>query len=376
MSNQNLARRLRVFRKSFFIAFISTCVIIVGVIIAWNSLVTPPEQLEVMARPVDDGERPVVDEEGFLIVTLDLDDFVEEIDDDTPVTLYNAPSWAEGRRGYFWTFLIVGLNEGTNANTIMAASYCGITREANLISIPRDIPVHPNRNGRKLSSSYIIGAGRGGGRAGGVAQMQRDVQTVIGFIPDFYVVIDYDAFFAIIDAVNGIEIYVPIRMRYDDPLQNLRIDIQPGLQHMDSVTALHFSRFRQGNPGFPSLPDGDIGRARHQQEVIDAVIRRLLRPENLNPLRINEFVNIFNDSVYTNISFTDMLFFANELNNIRRTDTMTDALTSFTFQAHPGMSNGVSYMFLTPSNVVEILNSTINPFDSDFSASDLRLIRP
>ena len=368
------SKKMRVFRKSFIITFITTCVIILGAIIAWNRLVTPPDQSVVIARPIDD--RPTVDEDGFLIIPLEHQDDIDPADDDTPLPLYNAPSWAEGRRANFWTFLIVGLNEGTNANTIMVASYCSIAREANLISIPRDIPVHPTRNGRKLSSSYIIGAGQGRGIAGGVAQMQRDVQTVIGFIPDFYVVIDYDAFFAIIDAVGGIEIYVPIRMRYDDPLQNLRIDIQPGLQHMDSTTALHFARFRQGNPGFPNLPGGDIGRVGSQQEVINAVIRRLLRPENLNPIRINEFVNIFNDSVYTNISFTDMLFFANELNNIRRTDTMTDALTSYTFEAHPGSSNGISYMFLTPSNVLEILNSTINPFDNDFTAADLGLIRP
>jgi len=95
----------------------------------------------------------------------------------------------------------------------------------------------------------------GRGIAGGVAQMQREVMTIIGFIPDFYVVIDYDAFFAIIDAVGGVDIYVPFHMRYDDPLQNLNIDIQPGLQHMDSEMALEFSRFRMSNHGFRSITD-------------------------------------------------------------------------------------------------------------------------
>ena len=144
----NKSKKMRVFRKSFLIAFISTCVVMLGAIIAWNRLVAPPDQSVVIARPIDD--QPVVDEEGFLIVSLEHSEEIEDEDDDTPPPLYNAPSWAEGRRGYFWTFLIIGLNEGTNANTIMVASYCGIAREANLISIPRDIPVHPNRNGGSL----------------------------------------------------------------------------------------------------------------------------------------------------------------------------------------------------------------------------------
>ena len=370
---ERLTRRTRLFLKSSSISFASAVLLMLVVVIAWNWLTSPPDQREVIAAPPVDQNNPIVDDEGFLIV-----DNTEPSDDDEydepSLPTYNAPSWAVDRREYFWTFLIIGLNEGTNANTVMAASYCGITRESSLISIPRDIPVHPTRNGRKLSSSYMIGAGGGRGIAGGVAQMQRDVQTVIGFIPDFYVVIDYDAFFSIIDAVGGISVYVPVRMRYDDPLQNLRIDIQPGYQHMDSATALDFARFRQGNPGFPDLPGGDIGRVANQQAVINAVISRLLRPENI--FRINEFVSIFNESVYTNISLLDMLFFANELNRIRRTDSETDALTTYTFAAHAATSNNISYMFLTPSNVVELVNSTINPFDRPISAADLRIIRP
>jgi len=371
--NQRLTRKTRLFLKSFSITILAVSIIVIAVVVALDILIAPPNQSEVIAAPSDSPDRPVVDDDGFLIVNPNPGDEYDEYDE-YPWPTYNAPSWAVDRREYFWTFLIIGLNEGINANTVMVASYCGITREANLISIPRDIPVHPTRNGRKLSSSYMIGAGGGRGIAGGVAQMQRDVQTVIGFIPDFYVVIDYDTFFTIIDAVGGIYIDVPIRMRYDDPYQNLRIDIQPGLQHMDGETALLFSRFRQANrnSGYPSLPDGDLGRIRNQQAVISAVISQLLRVENLNPVRINEFVNIFNDSVHTNISFRDMPFFANELRHING----VDALSTHTFPTHAATVNDISYLFLMPSTVVELLNRTVNPFDGVISANDLRIVRP
>jgi len=367
--------RKRIFLKSFYITVAASLAVIIALVITWSQLVTPPQQREFIAAQPIDPNRPVVDDEGFLIVHRP-DEEEGEDDDEYSWPVHTAPAWATDRRPYFWTFLIIGLNEGINANTVMVASYCGISREAYLISIPRDVPVHPTRNGRKLSSSYMIGA-RSGGAAGGVAQVQRDVQTVIGFVPDFYVLIDYDAFFTIIDAVGGIEIYVPQRMRYDDPYQNLFIDLHPGLQHMDSQAALHFSRFRQANrnSGYPGLPGGDLGRVRNQQAVIEAVIARLLRPENLNPVRINHFVNIFNDSVHTNISFTEALFFATELNHVRRADGITDALTTYTFDGPTGTVNGQSYVFLMPATVLELLNRTVNPFDRNFTAEDLRIVR-
>lgn len=365
---RNMSRRTRVFYKSMAITMLSVVVLIVAGVIIWGRMSAPPDQRPVLPGEVGGHE---VDEDGFLVVNPGSDDDNDN-DNESPFPIYNAPSWAEDRREYFWTFLIVGLTEGINANTIMVASYCGVTREANLVSIPRDVPVHPTRNGRKLSSSYMIGH-RGGGMAGGVAAMQRDVQTVIGFVPDFYVVIDYDTFFTIIDAVGGIYIDVPIRMFYTDQCQNLRIDFQPGLQHMNSADALRFARFRQGNSGFPDLPGGDLGRIQSQHAVINAVIRELLRPASL--FRIPEFINIFNESVYTNIALSDMSYFAGELNHIRQTDGVTDALSTYTFATHGRMINGVSYQLLTPSNVVELVNRTINPFDQDISAADLRIIR-
>ena len=368
---KTMSRSMRIFYKSMAITMLTVVVLIIAGAIVLNRMTAPPEQRIIIPGEVGGHE---VDDEGFLVVHPGSDnDNDDENDNDYTFPLHNAPSWAEDRREYFWTFLIVGLTEGINANTIMVASYCGVTREANLVSIPRDVPVHPTRNGRKISSSYMIGH-RGGGMAGGVAAMQRDVQTVIGFVPDFYVIIDYDTFFTIIDAVGGIYIDVPIRMFYTDPFQDLRIDFQPGIQRMNATEALLFSRFRQGNSGFPDLPGGDLGRIQSQHAVINAVIRELLQPASI--LRIPEFIRIFNESVYTNISFGDMGYFADQLNHIRRTDAGTDALSTYTFATHGGMANGVSYQFLTPANVVELVNRTINPFDRDISAADLRIIRP
>lgn len=271
----------------------------------------------------------------------------------------------DGRRPGFFTFLIVGLNEGANANTVMVASLDGASGEAHLISIPRDSLLNVSRGNRKLSSSYMVGAGGGRGAEGGVRQMQAEVSALVGFVPDFYVVIDYDAFFAIIDAVGGIEVYVPMRMRYTDPSQDLRIDIQPGLQHMDSRTALDFARFRQADPGYPSPPRSDYFRIESQQAVVAAVLERMLRPASIP--RIPEFARIFDESVRTDLTAGNLTWLAQRM---WRGGGVT---------AHTMPTSGTSgpprwYEIIDAQRALELVNGTVNPFLRDIRPDELDIV--
>ena len=362
--------RLTSKNKSFIKAFVCTTVFLSVVFIVafviFDRNVTPPQTQSLELRAMPPIQRTVHNENGEWVFNGEHADYEGDTD-----AFWPAPErfTDENRRDMFWTFLIVGINEGTNVNTAMVASYCGLTRQANLISIPRDAPVHPNRRGRKLSSSYLIGASGGRGHEGGIAQVQRDVMGVVGFVPDYYVLIDYDTFFTIIDAIGGIEVYVPFRMRYDDPCQNLTIDIQPGMRFMDGQTALQFARFRRANRGYQGITD--YQRMENQQAVVRAVLNNLLRPSSL--LRIPEFVSIFNESVYTNLTFSEMMWFALELNHIR--SSVDEALNTYTFQPiGPGQAP-YFYEFLNPRSVLELVNRTINPFDRNLEARDLNIIR-
>ena len=49
----------------------------------------------------------------------------------------------------------------------------------------------------------------------------------------------------IIDAIGGVEFDVPIRMFYNDPEQNLHIDLQKGKQLLNGKKAEMLVRFRQ-----------------------------------------------------------------------------------------------------------------------------------
>jgi LCP family protein required for cell wall assembly len=348
---QNKAKKKRLFRK-LLIVILSFAVIMAGAAILFLGAVTPPE---IPTLPITRDAAVEYDDEE---IALELDMLESGLV--APARFTDAD-----RKEQFFTFLIVGLNEGTNANTIMVASFDAQKNEAHLVSIPRDSLMNTNRVGRKLSSSFMAGAGGGRGVAGGVAQMQRDVMSVIGFVPDFYMIIDYDAFFSIVDAVGGIEVYVPFHMRYTDRFQDLDIDILPGLQQMDAETALHFARFRQSNTGFRSI--NDYQRIEHQQIVVNEVLERLMRPANI--LRLPDFVNIFNESVHTNLSVGNMLWFANQLNNIRG----TDALSTHTVPIAGTSGSPMYYELLDAPGIVSLVNDTINPFSQEIERRDLNI---
>ena len=273
---------------------------------------------------------------------------------------------SEDRKELFYTFLIMGLDEGVNVDTIMVASYDGVNKKANIISIPRDSLVNVQRNVRKINAAYPAGTLRGGGRAGGIAQMQREVMTIIGFVPDFYILIDLDAFVKIIDAVGGVEIDVPFHMRYDDPFQGLHIDIAAGRQRLDGANALNFARYRMGNRGFRAI--SDYQRIEHQQMVVREVLNNLLQPANI--LRIPEFIAIFNENVHSNLTTGNMIWLASQLTEI----SGTEALSTYTMPTSGSLRLAFWYEILDAPAIVDLVNRTINPYIKDIELSDLDII--
>ena len=270
------------------------------------------------------------------------------------------------RKKEFYTFLVLGIDQGANTDTIIIASYDGVNKEAHLISIPRDSLVNVRRTVKKINAAYGTGTLNGGGREGGISQLRREIRTIIGFVPDYYIIINLNAFTRIVDAVGGVEVTVPFNMVYDDPDQNLHINIPGGTRTLNGRDALHFARYRRGND--PRNDISDYRRIEHQQQVVKAVIDKLLRPANI--LKIPEFIDIFNTNVYNDITAEEMLWFANEFRSIKGLEIL---------QTHTLPTLGTErfnyvYEILDEEGILELINSTVNPFTKDIEAKDLDII--
>jgi len=349
---QNKGLRITV-RVAIIVVATITVVIAAGWIV-FRIVVRPPEvpQIPIISDQENSSDHQDGDSEGVGDAQGDL-------------TLPGFTQFEE-RRPNFYTFVIFGLTEGLNANTIMVAAYDADAREGFIISIPRDTLIDVQRNNRKIVSSYPSGRLGGRGHEGGVEQVRRDVQSLVGFRPDFYIRVDYAAFVRMVDAVGGVEIYVPFRMYYNDPFQNLHINLQPGLQLLNGEDALRFSRYRTGTAGVsPTI--SDYQRIIHQQQVLSAVFQRLLTPASI--LRIPEFISIFNDYVYSDLTTGELLWFGNQARHIGG----IDALNTYTLPMI-GTSGAPSwYELADPEGILELVNRTINPLIRDITMDDLRI---
>ena len=165
--------------------------------------------------------------------------------------------------------LLLGINDSL-ADTIMVASFDCDARHVDLISIPRDTyHFRPEYAG---SQSYL--------KINAVYQKtEKPLETAVavseillGMPINCYAIVDYDGIEKIVDAMGGVPMDIPKRMKYSDPTDTppLYIDIPAGKQTLDGETAVKFLRYRKG------YAEGDIGRIKAQQTFMKSAFRQML----------------------------------------------------------------------------------------------------
>ena len=153
--------------------------------------------------------------------------------------------------------------------------------QVNVVSIPRDLIVDiPSCQRSDGSSSepqraqfnwaYSIGS-LGGDRASAVVCTWKTVEKLSGMRIDESIVVDFNGFSSMIDALGGINIYVPTKIK---DKKNSGLELEPGCKHFDGKQALAYARVRHGVKG----SDGsDIQRIQRQQAVMGIMMRAALK---------------------------------------------------------------------------------------------------
>ena len=175
------------------------------------------------------------------------------------------------------TMLVIGTDGGrapgrgdaNRSDSLMLVHLDPETQRISYLSIPRDLQVEvPGVGTSKINAANQIG---------GPALTLATVKTLTGLPIDHVVVVDFDGFRELIDAIGGIEVDVPKRILsnpFDCPYKPARCRewegwrFDKGTQHMDGQRALVYSRIRT-NQLDPS--DTDISRGTRQQAVASAV---------------------------------------------------------------------------------------------------------
>ena len=251
-----------------------------------------------------------------------------------------------------WTFLLIGKDKvGANTDSLMLLTYDVGDQTVNVASIPRDTKVDVDRRNKKINAAFANG---------GIEGLEQEVSQLLGIPIDYYIKVDVNAFVALIDAVKGIDFYVPCDMDYDDPWQDLSIHYKEGMQHLNGQQALEVCRFRHNNDmsGY-----SDTGRMETQRGVLTAVAQKVLSWGNIT--RINEFVTIISEHVETDLSLSDMAWFASQALSFQMENLNTVTLPA---------EWRSPYMYLDPEGTLEIVNQYLNPYTTDRTADQLNIV--
>ena len=328
-------------------------------VLAWQSLFVRPE---LNTGKTEQQEDPETGEP------------VEEID------------WGEGIRPRgdgerksedYWTVLILGRDTGGggNTDTMLLASYDVTNQKATVMSIPRDTMVNIPYDVKKINGVYNY---YGGGDKG-IQALYKEISQLVGFEPDFQVIVEWEAVGEIVDAMGGVWFDVPRDMDYEDPYQDLSIHLDKGYQLLNGEQAMGVVRFRDGVNGYST---GDIGRIETQQAFLKAMVEQLLKLENVP--KINRLIEVFQNNVTTDLSLENIFWFAKAaiLGGLKVEDvnfvTMPANYSAHAYSRYYSEELGrfyqLAYVTPYPNELLELVNTALSPYKEVFTLSDLDIM--
>ncbi|MEB3213361.1 MAG: LCP family protein [Leptolyngbyaceae bacterium] len=173
-----------------------------------------------------------------------------------------------------------------------------------VLSIPRDTRGYVEDVGvTKLNEANRIGGPALSATA--VSELLNDTRI------DRYVRINVQGVEKLIDALGGVDVYVPKDMKYTDESQHLYIDLKEGEQTLNGDEAMQFLRYRYDETG-------DIGRVQRQQTLMRAIQEQTLSPTTLT--RIPQIFSVIQSHVDTNLSVEELLALVGFASQMERSD--------------------------------------------------------
>lgn len=255
-----------------------------------------------------------------------------------------------------YNILLCGVDgKHENADTIVLASFNTEKKTLKLLSIPRDTMSNEDRAIQKINASYSVD------HEGNIEQTIHEVEMVTGLPIDRYAITTFEGFEKAIDAIGGVEMYVPDDLQYSDPYQDLEIDLKKGEQVLDGEHALQFVRYRAG------YATGDIGRIGAQQLFFEALGNELLSASIIT--KIPALAKVVSEEMETDLTVSEMLWFFKQAQGMS-----SDSIEMFILPGTAEYVDGLSYYIPSESGIIELINSEFMEDGKQIDATDLDLV--
>ncbi len=236
------------------------------------------------------------------------------------------------------TFLLAGTNDNLT-DTIIFAKYDTVNNKLYMMSIPRDTyTTNEMCNGHKINAIY---------RGKNLDAFLGEIETLLDVKVDYYAIFDSTFVKEVVDAIGGVEIYVPQKMYYVGGDPQIVIDLEKGLQVLDGKKAEQFLRFRSG------YANADLGRVEAQRSFIEAFIQTVLEKENIT--KIPKLVKTAINNTKTNATTREIMQYIDEVKQIDM-----DNIESLTMPNSPEYINGLSYVMADKEEARRIIKEDWN----------------
>lgn len=169
------------------------------------------------------------------------------------------------------------------------------------------------------------------------------------------VIMNLNGFRSIVNAIGGVDVYVPQAMYYNDPEQDLYISIGEGWQHLDGYNAEGFIRFRD------DYVQADLGRVNAQKIFLTAMfskVKNIVKSADVSS--ITSLASAVFDSVTTDLSLSDIIYYAKFLMNVD--------LEAVNMMTLPGDVAGAYYV-INRAGAIEVINEYFNIYNKDITDS-------
>lgn len=230
--------------------------------------------------------------------------------------------------------------DGYRTDVIFVVNFNSVTNKVKVISLPRDTKVkwseEQKQSLRDLGKRTVSVSKLNEMTAyGGIENIRlftiNEIENMLGITVDNYVIVNIDAFNQIVDAIGGVDLYVPQNMKHTDYAGDLFIDLKEGYQHLDGDKAEQFVRFR-------SYPNGDVDRIAAQQVFLDAFADKVLSPSIIT--KIPKIMGILFSSIKTDAELGDLTGYYQYVNSFNK-----ENLTFYTLPGEGRYEGGASYFF-------------------------------
>lgn len=179
------------------------------------------------------------------------------------------------------------IDELSRSDVDMIVTVNPTTSTVLMVNIPRDYYVQTSYGNDKLTHTGMYG----------IEETKQTVENLLGIDINYTFRVNFSSAEDIVDALDGVDIEVPEGMAVERLNADWALEgVHEGWNHLNGARALAYARERH------AYVEGDIQRAKNQQQVLEAIIKKAASSKILTNYTklLKSFKNAFDTNMSTN----------------------------------------------------------------------------